>query len=381
VSVAALEGRLTVRLGADGARLVSTPPLPVARLFEGRGTEQVLTLLPRLYAVCGRAHLAAATEAMEAARAHTPRPEQKLARDMIVDAEALREHLLRILTGWGSALQQAVHPVVISDVLGLPERLATTLGCDWSIFSAADGSQPEFGRTAAALASIDMLLERQILGCKAEDWAAFVEVDAVMALAGSRAFGPRFLQWLIDDGHAAVGAAVLPALPEFTPASLAQGFTGAGTTQGSAPEWDGGPRETGAFARQRNHPLVQAFGARWGQGLITRSVARLLEVALLATRLHGADPHPLSMVADGATGYGIVETARGRLAHRVTLEGNVVRRMQILAPTEWNCHPRGVMAACLGAVPLDAHARRRAGLVVECIDPCVAYAIEVDGYA
>ena len=45
------------------------------------------------------------------------------------------------------------------------------------------------------------------------------------------------------------------------------------------------------------------------------------------------------------------------------------------------CHRRGVLAACLDTLPRDEHARQRAALVVECIDPCVGYAIEVDGHA
>lgn len=380
MNLATLEGRLSVRLGTGGATLCFTPPLPAARLFRGRRTPEVLALLPTLYAVCGRAHLAAAATAMEAVRGQTLRPQQQLARATVVAAEALREHLLRILTGWGAALDQPAHPVIISEVMGLPERVEGAFGSDWSIFAAA---APAPARAPApVLANVDTLLERQILGCSAAQWLALDSVDAALAARGSRALGPRFLQWLVDSDHAAAGAACLSALPAFTRDWLVERFApDTETPPGRPPEWDGRPCETGAFARRREHPLVAACGARWGHGLLARSVARLVEVAELVMQLHGADPEPARSVADGATGFGIVETARGRLAHRVSLDGERVAHMQILAPTDWNCHPRGVLAACLRTLPRDEHARQRAALVVECIDPCVGYVIEVDGHA
>jgi len=379
MSVATLEGRLTVRLDAQGATLTSTQRPQAARLFPGRGAQEVLTLLPTLYAVCGWAHLAAATAAMRAPGGATLPLQQQLARGMVVDGEALREHLLRILLGWSATLEHRVHPEILRDVMRLPERLSNALGTQWSVLAPAGRTHRAGPETAAALDSIDTLLERQILGCPAREWSRLASVDAALELARPRALGPRFLNWLIDQGHAGVGAAMLPALPEFTRHWLLQCF--ADEFPGTSPEWHGLPCETGAYARQRTHPLVVAFSARWGHGLIARSVARLVEIARLAERLHTAEPGPVAAVADGATGFGVVETARGRLAHRVTLLGDRVQTMQILAPTEWNCHPRGVMAASLGALPPDARIRQRAALVVECIDPCVAYAIEDESHA
>lgn len=379
MSLATLEGRLTVRLGARGATLASAQRPQAARLFAGRGAQEVLTLLPTLYAVCGWAHLAAASAAMQAARGEALRPQQQLARDTVVDGEALREHLLRILLGWSAALEHRVHPEILRDVMRLPERLSSALGTQWCVLAAADRARPAAGETAAALTGIDALIERQILGCPPGEWRRLASVDAALGLSGSRALGPRFLQWLVDQGHAGVGAAMLPALPEFTRHGLVACFEE--DFPGTNPQWQGLPCETGAYARQHTHPLVVAFSARWGHGLIARSVARLVEIARLAERLHAAVPGPVSAFADGATGFGVVETARGRLAHRVRLQGDRVEDARILAPTDWNCHPRGVMAACLGALPCDARARQRAALVVECIDPCVAYVIEDDSHA
>jgi Ni,Fe-hydrogenase I large subunit len=52
---------------------------------------------------------------------------------------------------------------------------------------------------------------------------------------------------------------------------------------------------------------------------------------------------------------------------------------RIVAPTEWNFHPRGALAADLvgSTAPDPAAARHRAQQVVHSLDPCVACVVEV----
>lgn len=67
-------------------------------------------------------------------------------------------------------------------------------------------------------------------------------------------------------------------------------------------------------------------------------------------------------------GPGTVETARGRLVHLARVENDVIKEYKILAPTEWNFHPEGVVSKAL--VGLNAEEAR---VVVEAIDPCVDF--------
>jgi Ni,Fe-hydrogenase I large subunit len=73
-----------------------------------------------------------------------------------------------------------------------------------------------------------------------------------------------------------------------------------------------------------------------------------------------------------------VETSRGRLHHFVALQDGRLRRYRILAPTEWNFHPRGVAAALLAALPPGAGLRARAERVVHVVDPCVGCRIDLE---
>jgi Ni,Fe-hydrogenase I large subunit len=89
-------------------------------------------------------------------------------------------------------------------------------------------------------------------------------------------------------------------------------------------------------------------------------------------------------------GLGWVETARGVLVHLIDLEGigadersggERIARYRILAPTEWNFHPRGAVAAGMLGVhaPSADELRQRADWLVQSLDPCVEYVLRIDG--
>jgi hypothetical protein len=53
----------------------------------------------------------------------------------------------------------------------------------------------------------------------------------------------------------------------------------------------------------------------------------------------------------------------------------------ILAPTEWNFHPQGILAAALASLDAsdDDELRQQAGRLIGAIDPCVSYVFEISG--
>jgi Ni,Fe-hydrogenase I large subunit len=70
--------------------------------------------------------------------------------------------------------------------------------------------------------------------------------------------------------------------------------------------------------------------------------------------------------------------ARGLLLHRVTLQAGQISDYRILAPTEWNFHPQGVVAQALGSLRGDPEwVERAAGQLIEAIDPCVGYSLSI----
>ena len=113
-------------------------------------------------------------------------------------------------------------------------------------------------------------------------------------------------------------------------------------------------------------------------GLLTRLVARLTEIARLAGQLMPKLQHPYdecySVAMAANPGIGQAAAARGQLVHRVGLDGDFISGYQILSPTEWNFHPSGVVAqALLTLKGTPAQVEQQARLLINAIDPCVAY--------
>jgi len=79
-------------------------------------------------------------------------------------------------------------------------------------------------------------------------------------------------------------------------------------------------------------------------------------------------------------GMAWVEMARGLLVHQVEIDGTGgeprVAACRVLAPTEWNFHPQGVVAqhiAGLNAAESAATVERRVRLLMAAFDPCVPF--------
>jgi coenzyme F420-reducing hydrogenase alpha subunit len=140
-----------------------------------------------------------------------------------------------------------------------------------------------------------------------------------------------------------------------------------------------------------NHPLVAAIVAEYGSGLLARFCARLVELAGIPARLrqHGGGQEAAAVFdnvveSELPEGSGIaqVEAARGLLVHRVVLQAERVARYQILAPTEWNFHPAGVLAEGLKGLQADSmdELHQQAALLINAIDPCVGYELRIEQY-
>ena len=140
--------------------------------------------------------------------------------------------------------------------------------------------------------------------------------------------------------------------------------------------------ETGCWTRLGECPGVAAPASAW-----LRMGARVAEVCALVEP-DGADQALVCGALSLGRGEALAwtEMARGVLCHRVRLElGGALPTIgdyRVMAPTEWNFHPRGVVASALAAMPAggDAAARmataRRIGVLAAAFDPCVHFEIE-----
>jgi coenzyme F420-reducing hydrogenase alpha subunit len=369
------ESAIRLRLRWDGrrvddVRVDSSRPL-VASALEGRSVDEALALIPRLFAICAGAQGACAQAAVRAARGDESEDGGAWRRELDVAAECAVEALWRLTLDLPEALDETPEPLVLSAA-----RRA---------FSAArlSGNAAAWREVAGSLRAV---LERGVLGQPIESWLALRPGNGLDRWLGE---GPtrtaRRLGGLWADDW---GASRVPLMPSEIHVPLVAPLAEALRSDRAFPRyptWGGSPRETGALARQQSHPLIEPLLAARGGTVAVRWLARVAELAELVRILErlSDDGRPIGTVrsmrlAPGA-GLAWLENARGLLIHRVELDGGRVARYAIVAPTEWNFHPNGPFVESIRGVETtrpDA-LERRARLLAQALDPCVAYRIEV----
>jgi hypothetical protein len=359
----ALAGRLCLMPGrplptVQGAR----PVAAAARLARGRPAHELPGLLAALFTLCAQAHRLTARHAVQAACGENvaPTPADRL---LLQEATA-REQVLRITHDWPRRLPG--EPVGTWPAPHLP-------GCPlWR------HDLTPAGRMAAlpgwlAHHWLGLPLRRWLQRherapgtwarqwCERTDsppaWLLHAHAEALQALAT-----PQRALRVLDQP--------LDTLPELAHRIAGDpGFC-------ARPDWRGHCADTGPWTRRIDAGALEADNA-W-----MRLIARFVDVLCLAapggaTRLsQGALPLP------GGAGIAWTEMARGLLVHWVRLEpgrdGPRVADCRVLAPTEWNFHPHGLLAQALAGLRTgDAAAQAaQATRLAVAFDPCVDFSID-----
>lgn len=359
----AAEGSLALTVAWDGALVTgvtirSGRPLNASRLLLGMTPSQAADAVPLLFSLCGRAQGAASALAAEAALGLAPGEPALRARRARVEDEAAGEYLWRFLVDW-------------PQLLGLPPR--------WPLL--AEARRLLQARPPAPRVELARLLERHLLGIPPEAWARIADRAGLDAWAGA-ADGIAARAWTrLREGAGDFGGGPVG----FTPVADRAWLAGIGAELDrnpdfpGHPEWRGAALETGALARTRGHPLVADLRNRHGNGVATRFAARLVELVSWITGGDQSAGRMGALALGPGRGLGWVETARGLLLHRAEIERDRIAGYAIVAPTEWNFHPRGALAQGLLGMPAGepGEAKRRAALLVQALDPCVSWEMEV----
>lgn len=388
------EGNLHIEAVWDGkavtaAAVRSSRPLQASRLLQGKPAQDAVDTVPRLFGICGRAQGVAAVMAAEAALGVAVSDAVIEARRRLVLGEIINEYLWRVLLDW--PLQAGVLPCV-QEMAAMRANLARMLKPllatgGWKAVGGSSVADTD-GAWLAFIQSLQDFLRREVLGCDPARWLALDTPEALEAWsADTQVLAAKTLRGFSQSGRFGAGSvALMPPPDEAWLRESAETMRDAAFAQ--QPEWRGAPLETGALARQRQRPLLKALTAAEGHSVFARAVARLIELAQLATddgraSWFGSLSLSSGMVGNGAgrndEGLGWVETARGLLMHRIAIDGGSVAQYRIAAPTEWNFHANGPLVQGLRGMSAASaeDARSRAQWLVQSLDPCVACEIAV----
>jgi hypothetical protein len=388
-----LEAGISLILGVEGGSVTSvdirsTRLVQASRMLAGRSPAQVTTILPTIFALCGTAQGLAAASAMEDALGQPAPPSQRMARHLLLLLETIAEHALGVLRDW---------PVLLggpsSDLTAAKALRPCLAASRRALYPDGDWARPGGGRLAVARPALNEQI-RVLSGIVERLFAASPSeccenLNIFEAWIG-RGDGPAasLLSRIHQDGLDGFGRSPFCPMAEFGPADLDDRLRA--DHDGSylaQPDCAGHPLETNALTRRMRHPLIAGLLARYGNGLTPRFAARLVEIKAslreaedLAQDLCDDPGIPVGMNGSGR-GLGRIDAARGLLVHGVELEEGVVRRYQILAPTEWNFHPRGPLHHGLLGCEVGPDLERRARLAVIALDPCVACTVEITHHA
>lgn len=356
-----LEGRIIIRLARreDGGMAVQidSSRLQVAqRLLSGHTPERAVELVGLIFSLCGRAQRVAASAATHAAQGLAIDYPAHVWQENQVLAELALEHAWQLLVNWP---QQH----------GLPPDLASLL------------LLRQAGNAREHLADLlEETLHQSVLGMSPTAWLAGDPDDFHAWCQAAHTPTAALFAALGDGSDCSVNhTPTLPTLERLSQAdaqSLAQRALDE-PAWCARPLWHGHPAETGAVARMADEPLMTTWLAGHGRGVGARLLARLIELVRLPARSRQGGAAVLrAWPLAPSLGLAGVETARGLLLHVVRLAHGQVTDYRIVAPTEWNFHPSGVLADALSSTISESDPMQAARRIAHSLDACVAIEVE-----
>lgn len=365
-------------------------PDAAAKLLTGKTPQQVLDTVPIIFSLCANAQAHAASLALHKALKLELSPEIDAAQHLLVHVETLREHAWRILLDWPQLLGHNPDKASVTALLKFDGVLKQNLFKQGAAFKFDSAIELDRAKVWQLISQLKTLLERAVFNSRLSTFLALAtERQLQHWLEQNDSCPARLLSLLYESGWQAIGRNSLTCLPLLTAEELNRTMEQAGLRDFvRTPRWQGHCYENSLLNRQLANPLIADLSSRYGNGLLVRLVARLVEVAAIPEQLRSLleqisacpSSHPTQTRSDGI-GLAQAQAARGLLIHRVELVQGQVCDYKVVAPTEWNFQPDGLAVASLKQLQADSveQLTQQAVLLINAIDPCVEYRLTLVG--
>lgn len=382
-----VEGSLNIQLllnrkETNKVAIQSTRPVYASRVFHGKSVSESLAMLPLLFTICGVAQSCAGVRACEQALAvQVPATIEHL-RKTLVYMETLREHLWRLFLDWPLFTETVPDKSAMAEVVSIQRDYQQALCPEKNVFvlggSAEHPDQPALNSVVKRFAD---LLRQRVFSIPVSEWLALSSHQELVTWAASQqTSAAKLINQILEVDWNDSGSCQSVPLPELDAAQLFVSMQDANFVK--LPQWSGQCCETSSLTRVAS-PLLEELQQEYGNGLLVRLIARLTEIAQLSTQLLPMErmaevKHKESVAQLHNPGIGQVAAARGQLVHRVEINNGLIDNYKILAPTEWNFHPGGVVAQALASLDGDREqVEKKARLLINSIDPCVGYKLHI----
>lgn len=336
-----------------------------APFFADKPVTGVPKLVGMLFSLCGTAQTVASTRACAQALGQVPDAAAEQQYDRQVRIETLFEHLLGLSREWHGAL--ACEPPAASELQTLFKFRRELL------------QSPN----QAVMDDIQHWFETRLLGLPTQRWLDYCIRHDVKKLSIRGKIG-NLMTRICANGWQDLGNTELHPLPDLDTGWWLATLASPDAAHFCAePEVNGQACETSALTRQWDNPALQIWREYYGSGLLTRLMARVLDMLECWWELGKETPPNLPLSGEGKSGLpegiSLIQTARGLLVHRATQQSGLIQQYQIVAPTEWNFHPQGSLYHMLHGLTAgnETELRAKAQALITALDPCVAYQLEM----
>ena len=373
-----LEGELNIHI-ADEVLVTSSRPVSASRVLIGKSPQQALETIPLLFSICGVAQARTAMLAMQC-ELNTA---EEIAREILLKIEIAREHLMRIILDYPKLFNLQLPKTPLAEISQLNQSWKEALfkqGVAFNLDSALDFNEEN---CLFLLTRLEEVIQKQVFHGSTAQWLDIYSLNLLENWARNcDSVAAISLQKIDQQGWYDQGISNCLPLPELSAFELAKKFDGTNPDAFIAqPSWDGKYCESTVLSRQTASALINELLKQFSNGLISRWVARLVELAQIPSQikllLEKLSCDDNDSVKNENHEIAQVEAARGRLIHRVKIENNLIVNYQILAPTEWNFHPQGLIKQVLSNLK-TTKLEPLAHIMINAIDPCVGYRLRLN---
>jgi coenzyme F420-reducing hydrogenase alpha subunit len=380
ISVVARSGQV------ESVSITSTRPLHITKLFAGKSIDSVADIMNALYHLCNTAHRFAFLRLLDESTVITLSQNEIQAYNLLLDLETIREHCFSIASKWSQDTDNLVDTNIIN-LLATLKEINSTLFANTDALSLADKELQSFNSIEKLIIKLEQQLQNLLIGSKNNSESIFTDMDSFNNwLQVGESKSVTFLNYLQQHKLNEMGDVKVFHLPDLDPEELS------GLLDNEVyirqPSYQDTTCETTPYSRQSKHQFIKQLVNVHGNGVLTRAVSQLLEVFELLNKVKcdykNIKAETISYKVQFPTleksALVQLEAARGRLVHQLSIENEKIKSYQILAPTEWNFHPKGVLNHMIKSLNFTDKEDliNKVRLLINAIDPCVGYSIKVD---
>lgn len=380
-----IEGQLTINVWynknaekdttVEKVEVSSTRPLHASQIVIGKSPQAAMQMIPLMFNICGIAQTFNAYAVLNQGKINNHN-----ALNIVLLTETLKEHLLRIFLDSPKLLELKAKKINLPFVAQLVKSMQNKLFANQNAFELNTQQEQNKEKANTLIDEIEDFLVKHVFSIPLDQWQGIESERALKQwINKSDTLSSKAVAMILSQGWASQGAIVLKSLPHLATGELTKVLNQENSASFIAqPTWQGETCETTPLTRQKETPLIKAVGQKYGSGLLSRWLARLVEIAKIPSQMRTRLNHP-DQETKKIANIAQIEAARGRLIHRAIVEKNSIKSYQIIAPTEWNFHPQGCVVESLKNIKANSKAEflKIAHLIINSIDPCVGYQLRI----